>query len=303
MITLLGVVFLLLTLASYIWGRFKISLDESNAEKMEFNEKNPHNLQRISTMPKWPLPGKKRIYLTLGILLIALNGFFFWAEAGTAYAVQFPWGGDKMVATQGVKVKAWGKTIPLSYETSIKDIIVKQIYVDEKWVMPKLPGNDLGVYNRRAQKWEFSDAIKADIASAVIVGVSIDDEDKFLKMADRNRSEQKLIYGRILPNIDAALKNTCKLMDAQEYISGKASDFDRYFKDQLENGMYLVEEYTPQNQVNQIIGDTATVRTIASASDQNEQKKYRIKRDSQGNIMRDKTSNSLKQYGLTIYQA
>lgn len=302
MITLLGVVLLLLTLASYVWGRFKISSDESNAEKLKFNEDNPHNLQRITTMPKWPLPGKKRIYLTLAVLLLAFNGFFFWALPGTVYSVQFPWGGDKMVKSQGVKVKAWGKTIPISYESSIKDVILKQVHVDGEWRVPKLPENDLGVYNRRAQKWEFSDAIKADIACAVIVGVSIDDEEKFLQMADRNRSEKKLIYGRILPNIDAALKNTCKLMDAQEYISGKASDFDRYFKDQLENGMYLVEEYTPQAQVQQVIGDTATVRTVG-ISDQNEQKKYRIKRDSQGNIMRDKTSNSLKQYGLTIYQA
>ena len=32
-------------------------------------------------------------------------------------------------------------------------------------------------------------------------------------------------------------------MDAQDYISGQASDFDRYFRDQLENGMYQVEQY------------------------------------------------------------
>ena len=303
MFTVFGVVLLVLALASYIWGRVKIGMDESNAEKVKYNETaSDYNRQTLSNFPKWPLPGKKRIYLTLGILLIALNGFFFWADAGTVYSVQYPWGGDKMIPTQGLKVKAWGRTIPISYEASIKDIILKPIMVDGERRMPKLPKNDLGIYNRRAQKWEFSDAIKADIASAVIIGVSIDDEEKFLQMADRNRSEKKLINGRILPNIDAALKNTCKLMDAQEYISGKASDFDRYFKDQLENGMYLVEEYTPQNQVQQIIGDTATVRLVGMG-DQNEQKKYRIKRDSQGNIMRDKTSNSLKQYGLTIYQA
>lgn len=304
MITSLGVVFLLLALASYIWGRVKVGTDESNAEKEKYNETaSEYNRQTLSNFPKWPIPGKKRIYLTLGILFIAVNGFFFWAQPGTAYSVQFPWGGDKMVATQGLKIKAWGRTIPISYETSIKDVIVKPVMVDGERRYPKLPANDMGIYNRRAQKWEFSDAIKADIACAVIVGVSIDDSEKFLLMADRNRSEAKLINGRILPNIDAALKNTCKLMDAQEYISGKASDFDRYFKDQLENGMYLVEEYTPTAQIKQIIGDTATVRTIATIGDQNEQKKYRIKRDNQGNIMRDKTSNSLKQYGLTIYQA
>ena len=250
-----------------------------------------------------PKIGNPLAYIAGGVLFIVLNGMFFWAEAGTAYAVQYPWGGDKMVATQGLKIKAWGKTIPLSYETSVKDIIIKQRKgEDGSIIWDELPKNESGVYNRRAQEWEFSDAIKADIASSVIVGVSIEDEDNFLKMADRNRSEGKLINGRVLPNIDAALKNTCKLMDAQEYISGKASDFDRYFKDQLENGMYLVEEYTVSEVAPQIIGDTTNVRTVGMV-DKNQQKRYRIKRDSQGNILRDKTSNSLTQYGLTIYQA
>ena len=156
-----------------------------------------------------------------------ITGMFFYADAGTAYAVQFVSGGDKMITTQGIKLKWWGRIIPLSYETSIKDIIVQ-------------PGEDLpkssqGIYNRKAQKWEFSDAIKAEISTSVIVGVNINDEEVFLNMADRNRSEAKLIFGRVLPNIDAAIKNTCKLMDAQDYISGQASDFDRYFRDQLEN--------------------------------------------------------------------
>lgn len=235
-----------------------------------------------------------------GVVFMILTGAFFWADAGTAYAVQYPWGGDKMVATQGLKAKWWGRTIPLSYEISIKDIIPK--YDSENNII-NIPENSNGIYNRRAHKWEFSDAIKADIATAVVVGVAVDDEETFLNMADRNRSEAKLIHGRVIPNIDAALKNTCKLMDAQEYISGKASDFDRYFRDQLENGMYLVEEYTEQDVQPEIIGDTLTIRKINPNKNTNKQTKFRIKRDAQGNIMRDNKSNTLKQYGIKIYQA
>jgi len=120
-------------------------------------------------------------------------------------------------------------------------------------------------------------------------------------MADRNRSEAKLIYGRVLPNIDAAIKNTCKLMDAQDYISGQASDFDRYFRDQLENGMYQVEQYYESENPNEIVGDTTTIRIIKTGKS-SKQKKFRIKRTKNGNIIRD-NSNTLKQYGLKIYQA
>ncbi len=236
----------------------------------------------------------RSIQLTLlGIVMSVITGMFFYADAGTAYAVQFISGGDKMITTQGVKLKYWGRVIPLSYEISIKDIIV-----DDKDDLPK---EGQGIYNRQAQKWEFSDAIKAEISTSVIVGVNINDEEVFLNMADRNKSEGKLIFGRVLPNIDAAIKNTCKLMDAQDYISGQASDFDRYFRDQLENGMYQVEQYYEDENINEIVGDTTTVRQI-KVGKSSKQKKFRIKRDSDGNIIRD-DSNSLKQYGLKIYQA
>lgn len=232
-------------------------------------------------------------FTLLGILLSIITGMFFYADAGTAYAVQYVSGGDKMITTQGLKLKWWGRIIPLSYETSIKDIILKD--GDE------LPKSSQGIYNRKAQKWEFSDAIKAEISTSVIVGVNINDEKVFLNMADRNRSESKLIYGRVLPNIDAAIKNTCKLMDAQDYISGQASDFDRYFRDQLENGMYQVEQYYESENTNEIVGDTTTIRKI-NVGKSSKQKKFRIKRKSDGSIARD-NSNTLKQYGLKIYQA
>lgn len=231
----------------------------------------------------------------LGAIMSVITGMFFYADAGTAYAVQYLSGGDKMITTQGIKLKYWGRVIPLSYEISIKDIIVDDV--------SELPRDAQGIYNRQAQKWEFSDAIKAEISTSVIVGVNINDEEIFLNMADRNKSEGKLIFGRVLPNIDAAIKNTCKLMDAQDYISGQASDFDRYFRDQLENGMYQVEQYyeEAEQNPNEIVGDTTTVRQI-KVGKASKQKKFRIKRDASGNIIRD-DSNTLKQYGLKIYQA
>lgn len=247
------------------------------------------------------VPINKFVLILIGVILMTLKGMFFYADAGTAYAVQYVTGGDKMITTQGLKIKWWGRVIPLSYETSIKDIILKNSMVRGEVVQDKLPESGQGIYNRKAQKWEFSDAIKAEISTSVIVGVNINDEEVFLNMADRNKSETKLIYGRVLPNIDAAIKNTCKLMDAQDYISGQASDFDRYFRDQLENGMYQVEKYYEADNVPEIVGDTNTVRKI-STNKSSKQKKFRIKKDKNGNIIRDNT-NSLKQYGLKIYQA
>ncbi len=271
MLTIIGIILVVIGLATII-------LKKVMKDNEAFNFMNQKKSVRI---------------IFLGIFMTLINGIFFYADAGTAYAVQYVTGGDKMITTQGLKLKWWGRIIPLSYETSIKDIIVSN--------SSELPKNSQGIYNRKAQKWEFSDAIKAEISTSVIVGVNINDEEVFLNMADRNKSESKLIFGRVLPNIDAAIKNTCKLMDAQDYISGQASDFDRYFRDQLENGMYQVEQYYESENSNEIVGDTTTIRKI-NVNKSSKQKKFRIKRDNTGSIVRD-NSNSLKQYGLKIYQA
>lgn len=273
------------------------AIDKENERIKKYNEGQKdsyYHKNTISRKSNFPVNLPRPLFLVLGAIgVFMLNGMFFYNEAGTATAVQYVSGGDKMIKTQGLKVKWWGKTIPIKYEMSIKDVILK----GEQGLSENRPG----LYNRRAQKWEFQDAIKAEIAVSVIGAISMDDEKSFLEMADKNGSEARLIIGRILPNIDAAIKNTCKLMDAQDYISGKASDFDRYFKDQLQNGMYLVEEYIVDEDAPEIIGDTTTIRTVETKK--NAQRKYRIKRDKQGNIMRDPLSNSLKQYGISIQQA
>lgn len=301
MLTTIGVLVIMTAITGFIWNQIKKQQDVKDAENIKYNEgkQDTYYHRKIKNMPSFPIPINNLILLVAGIGIIALNGMFFWANSGTAYAVQYPWGGDKMVKTQGLKTKMWGRTIPLSFEISIQDKILQ---VDSEGEKERLEESHDGIYNREAKLWEFSDAIKAEIGTAVVVSINTDDEEVFLDMADRNRSESKLIYGRVLPNIDAALKNTCKLMDAQEYISGKASDFDRYFRDQLENGMYLVEEYYEEEQIPEIIGDTNTVRTI-KPNRSSKQTKFRIKKDKQGNILRDNKSNTLKQYGITIYQA
>lgn len=313
MLTLVGILILSLAIAKIILdsrakqisaqNKLALTQEEDNKKEIEnLLEKNPRasrnsikshlGLKVIQPLPfVLPIPGKGWMYATLAVIIFALNGMFFWANAGTAYAVQFPWGGDKIVKTQGLKVKYWGRTIPLSYEISIQDKLGSS---DE--------GED-GIYNRGAKLWEFSDAIKARIATAVVVGIEINDEEVFLKMADANRSENKLIYGRVMPNVDAALKNTAKLMDAQEYISGKASDFDRYFRDQLENGAYIVEAYVEESKEPEVIGKVGTKRTVANKEGTSRQTKYRIKRNKEGDIMRDNASNTLKQYGIKIIQA
>lgn len=237
---------------------------------------------------------KASLTIGIGVIAILLQGLFFYNPAGTVTAVQYLWGGDQIITTQGLKFKLWGKTIPISYEIAVQEIIPREDFQKEE-----------GIYYTNSQMREFSDAIKATISTSLIVGVDFADSEQFLEMADKIRSEEKLVHARIIPVYEQALKNTCKLLDAQDYISGAASQFDYYLKDQLENGMYLTE--VEEGEMKQeVIGDTSVTRTVqvmqSAGSSADSQKKFVIRRDRHGNPLRDK-STSLKRYGLTVLQA
>lgn len=250
---------------------------------MSFIFKNSKFLQRFS-------PKKSIQIILVGLILSIVTGAFFYAEPGTAYAVQYPWGGQKAVFRQGIHSKMWGRLIPIQFELPIK------------YVIPNGDG-DLGEQSEyasvdKAKYWAFSDAVKARIATSVVISINTEDEIQFLSVADRNKTEENLIRSRIIPNIDQSIKNTCKLMDAQDYISGQASDFDRYFKDQLENGMYVLEEYSDL-EPKEVIGDSTTIRTVIN--NETKQKRFRIKYHN-GEPVREK-GNSLSAYGLSVIQA
>ena len=210
---------------------------------------------------------KRSLQITfLGVILSIFTGIFFYAEPGTAYAVQYPWGGQKAIFSQGIHTKMWGRLIPIQFEMPIKYVIAN----DEG----SLGDQSKYAYVDEAREWEFNDAVKGRIATSIVISIDISDPNQFLSVADRNKTEKNLIRSRIIPNIDQSIKNTCKLMAAQDYISGQAADFDRYFQDQLENGMYVLEEES-NSQRPDIIGDSTVVRTVINK--QSRQKRFRIK--------------------------
>lgn len=241
-------------------------------------------------MLSWVTNKRSLTMIFFGLFLSVFSGMFFYAEPGTAYAVQYPWGSQKAVFRQGINVKMWGRLIPIQFELPVK------------YVIPNDDG-ELGeqseyTYVKSAKHWEFNDAVKGKIATSVVISINTTDQNQFLSVADRNKTEKNLVFSRIIPNIDQAIKNTSKLMAAQDYISGQAADFDRYFQDQLENGMYVLEEFSYDEEPD-IIGDSLTIRKIVNK--ESKQKRYRIKMFN-GEPIRVQ-GNSLKSYGLTVVQA
>lgn len=226
--------------------------------------------------------------IAFGFILFAIPGIFFMAEPGKFYAVQFPWGSQKAVMTQGISTKWWGKLIPIQQEISIKDLLGDTKSDQESeytYIMP-------------AVEREFSDAVKGTVGNSIVISIT-EDPDKFLDLATKNRSERNLVYSRINPYKEAVLKNTAKLMSAQDYIAGSSSEFDRAFKDQLENGMYILEEITNDNKK-----DTIGINKDRTIDENSKAKVYKIKTIKVNGVDEPlRNQGALREYGLSVKQA
>lgn len=235
---------------------------------------------------------KRKVSLLLlfgGFVLALLPSLFWVAEPGVLYAVQYPWGQDALVSNQGIHTKVpFTKFIPIQMEIPIKDVLPDSEDIEQ---------NEFA-YILQAKDREFNDAVKGTVANSIVIQVAHADKDKFLEVAKTVRSQENLVFSRIVPFRDAVLKNTAKLMSAQEFISGGSSEFDRAYKDQLQNGMYVLEEVDVGSAADTI--GTERVRLVGGTADDNQKKIYKI-RYSNGEPLRNE--GSLSDYGLTVGQA
>lgn len=241
------------------------------------------------------------VFVSLGILLLGfLLTASFYAEPGHSYKVYFPFGGgSKIVTKTGYTFDWWGQRRSYQNEIAFKYVIP----IDTLGTLPELPDN-IYAFSAMQHQWEFADAVKAHIGVSIVLSINPYDTDNFSKMVDDTKFEDQLVHGRIIPDINTAIKNTCKLMYAQEYISGEAANFDRYLKDQLENGSYQLESYYVQGE-DEIIGDTSRIGKISSdGTNKRGNKRWKIKEDPNTKLpLRDGEKTSLSLYHMTVRQA
>jgi len=290
MLTVLGVLLMIAALVMLIIypGLSKETVFVTKTDRLG-NEK---KVVKSMKAPAILLALNRRVSLLVlvgGFLLALLPTLFWIAEPGVLYAVQYPWGQDKLVSTQGIHTKVpFTKFIAIQMEIPIKDVLPDSEQIEQ---------NEFA-YILQAKEREFNDAVKGTVANSIVITVAYQDEVTFLDVAKTNRSQENLVFSRIVPFRDAVLKNTAKLMSAQEFISGGSSEFDRAYKDQLQNGMYVLEEVDLGSK-----GDTIgnnRVRLVGGTADDTQKKVYKI-RYNNGEPLRNE--GSLSDYGLTVRQA
>ncbi len=224
--------------------------------------------------------------------LIGMNGMFFMADASTDYVLQYPWGGTKTyVNTNGIKPRLFAKVIEIDHEIIVKQLVPSQYNQFESGSRVESENT----YVLPAGDYEFNDFINSYIGSTVVITTAPDDLEAFESLAINSKSEEGLVYGRVIPIISAAKKNTAKLMSAQGYIAGRSSDFDKWFLDQLRHGTYELIEIMDMPQTDSI-GSSRTISTGAKTSSV----RYEIKYE-KGEPVR--INEGLARYGLNVRQA
>lgn len=241
-------------------------------------------------------------------LLIAaiVVGFFstatFYADPGHSYKIYYPWGGSKIVNQNGINFDWWGVRRSYQNEISFKYVFPNP---NDSTALPEGLDDNIYAFLATHHEWEFADAVKANIGVSVVVAINAQDQSNFSTMVDETKTENQLMHTRVIPDINTAIKNTCKLMYAQEYISGEAANFDHYLKDQLENGSYQLEPYYVESD-DDIVGDTSNSAKVSSDGNSNSKKggkRWRIKRNSKGVPLREGGKTSLALYNMTVRQA
>lgn len=235
------------------------------------------------------------------VMLFGFNGALFYADASKAYVLQYPQGGTKtIVGENGVKVRGWATITSVDCEISIKHLVPDNwaAYQAGQW-----KDAEEG-YMLAAGDFEFNDVIMADIGNVVIVDVCAQEgaSDEFTNLIIKSKSEQGLVYNRIVPQINVAVKNTAKLMGAQDYIYGASSLYDQYFADQLANGTYALEidSTSIRSSVIDSIGIGRST-TVQGGEEREQRVTYKIRRDDIGEEVRN--NEGLARYGLTVLQA
>jgi hypothetical protein len=234
--------------------------------------------------PKF-LTGKRLALIgVIGFILTAVNGLFFYAEAGHSYLVQYPTGTQVAVLDPGIKIKAWGQV----YEWK-KVITVKFDSDPENNEKYTGSGQEIDV--------RFNDAVNAKISLSARFSLPTDEE-TFKKMAVEFRSQQNLVNSSLLPSCNEVTKNSARLIAAQEYIAGRGGEFEYAVFDQLENGVYILDAQPLKQGVDSISADSAN-RTI----DNNIIKRFTVKKrlNKDGSIKRK--TNPINQYRIKVSQA
>ncbi|TDX51631.1 SPFH domain-containing protein [Orenia marismortui] len=217
----------------------------------------------------------------LGIVFLFFDGTYFYAEPGYSYLVQYPTGRQVAVTQPGYHMKWWGNLIPFRKVVTVKFDTIR----NSEFSGMEAP-----------YKIRFIDAVTADVKASFRFRLP-NNAEKFRKIAVDYRSQENLVLSSLVPSTKEVLRNSARILSAQEYISGKGGEFENAVMDQLQNGIYTLEieeKEIEDEKIEEVVGARKIGKGKVVKYD------VQIKRRN-GEIIRKK--HSILDYGITVVQS
>lgn len=170
-------------------------------------------------------------------LLLAAVSFILWksvfyASPGYSYAVQYFTGSQRAHTGEGgFHFRGWGQVIEMKKNLTVK-----------------FSNKEDADYSGFSEPFgvRFNDAVLANISTSVRMRLPSDPK-KFLALAMEYRSQENLVNASLIPATKEVLRNSARMISAQEYILGKGGKFEQAVIDQLQNGIYELLIKTTRN--------------------------------------------------------
>lgn len=223
--------------------------------------------------------------IVVGAFLAVFSGLFFYAEAGYSYLVQYPTGTQYVTVEPGPHLKFWGQVIEM-----------KQVLTVKCNANPNDDNDSTAACG--AIEVRFNDAVLAKIDLAARFRLPTDEVHLKKLMLDY-RSQENLLNSSLLPVVMEGVRNSARLLSAQEFIVGKGGEFELAVLDQLEKGIYILESETIQEGPDEEEIKKDATRTI----DRTQHTKIVVKKkvDKNGDPLRKQ--HPFTDYGVLVTQA
>lgn len=281
MLTFLAIVALLAVLYSFTLGGRTIGDDEFTF---------PNLLPKPVRIPT----------AVVAFLLFFTSSIFFKTDSATNYTLQYPFFWDAItVSGDGQYHMKWGATV---LETD-KEVAITQLGPDH-WLQAKEnPGEWIEskeVYLIAQNRLELNDRIGIYPDFSTVLQLSSGSE-AYTQMVLKTKTEENLVYSRILPYIQKCQQYAVKLLSSEQYIAGGNAKFDQYVLDQYLNGPYVLEEIVKNKSSIDTLGGEAIV-TIGTDEGVSIEYKRIDDPESPGGYLRT-GEQGFATYGISIIQA
>lgn len=269
------------------------------------------DIEKLINAEEFPLPNYVRTGLIIATAtFVGLGTFskiFFYAEPGYVYHVRTIAGEERVVDGIGYSYYLFGRVNQWKKAMTVQ--AVPFIDNDGDGQPDNVTAEDEGGTLASASLAPLSvvmlDQVDARISATTRFRIPTDEEG-FLHLAHEYRTPENLLRTALIPAFKETLQATGSLMAAEEYYSGRRTEFNAEFEKQMQSGIYLVSRHAET-----VIDHTAQATGTASAdlgtNQQNFGKKTKTKWVVKKQVDRAgvpiRKSQKFTDYGIAVIEA